>query len=399
MTLPPGHARRHIALFSNDPSGLGHLSRTLKIARYLRDRWPESRQLIVTGSPGVEILPFPEGAELLKLPSITSSGFRKHTARYLPISFEQIRDLRRDLMLDLARHYQPDVALIDHLPAGPGGDLLPCLREMKARSPRTRLVLGLRDVIYEPEMLRRAWDAEGIYQLLDELYDLILVYCPREVLDTVETYGFPPAVAKKTHHVGYLGASRTEASPDVVRARLGLGTGRLVVVTVGGGDRGLSLLHTMVEGLELMPEPLPFDCVLVCGPLTSSAGVNELRQKVRHRPGLHVLHRTPDLIDCMAAADLVVATAGYNSVCEILALDRPAILVPQAFEIGEQPLRAQLLSRLGLFRAIQPADLSPARLLTAVLEILEDPPPARPPVDLGGLATTAAELERLLDGA
>jgi predicted glycosyltransferase len=101
----------------------------------------------------------------------------------------------------------------------------------------------------------------------------------------------------------------------------------------------------------------------------------------------------------MEAADLVVASAGYNAVCEILSLDRPAILAPQAFEIGEQPLRAQILSRLGLFRAIQPADLSPARLLAAVLEILADPPAARPPVDLDGLATTAAELERLLDEA
>jgi predicted glycosyltransferase len=262
-----------------------------------------------------------------------------------------------------------------------------------------RLVLGLRDVIYEPEMLRTAWAAEGVYELLDELYDLILVYGPREVLDTVETYGFPPGVAKKTRHVGYLAASRTAAAPDVVRSRLGLGRGRLVVVTVGGGDRGLSLLHTMVEALDLIPGRLPFECVLVCGPLTSSGAVRELREQVRQRPELHVLHHTPDLIDCMEAADLVVASAGYNAVCEILSLDRPAILAPQAFEIGEQPLRAQILSRLGLFRAIQPADLSPARLLAAVLEILADPPAARPPVDLDGLATTAAELERLLDEA
>ena len=102
------------------------------------------------------MLPLSDGAELLKLPSLISSGFRKH-APYLPISLEETLELRRDLMLDLARHYQPDLALIDHLPAGPGGDLVPCLREMKARSPHTRLVLGLRDIVYEPERLRKAW--------------------------------------------------------------------------------------------------------------------------------------------------------------------------------------------------------------------------------------------------
>ena len=163
-----------VVFFSNDPSGLGHLRRTLKIAWYLHGRWPGSRQLIVTGSPGIQILPIPDGAELLKLPSITSSGFRKHSSRYLPMSFPEIRELRRDLLLDLGRHYQPDLALIDHLPAGPGGDLVPCLREMKARSPRTRLVLGLRDVTYEPGLLRKAWDAEGVYALLDEVYEALI---------------------------------------------------------------------------------------------------------------------------------------------------------------------------------------------------------------------------------
>jgi hypothetical protein len=38
-------------------------------------------------------------------------------------------------------------------------------------------------------------------------------------------------------------------------------------------------------------------------------------------------------------------------------------------------------------------------LLAAVLEILEGPPAVRPPIDLGGLAATATELERLLDEA
>jgi predicted glycosyltransferase len=387
-----------IVLFSNDPSGLGHLRRTLKIAWYLHGRWPGSRQLIVTGSPGIQILPIPDGAELLKLPSITSSGFRKHTSRYLPMSFPEIRELRRDLLLDLGRHYQPDLALIDHLPAGPGGDLVPCLREMKARSPRTRLVLGLRDVTYEPGLLRKAWDAEGVYDLLDGVYDLILVYGQRQVFDAVESYGFPPAVAGKTRHVGYLGGRPAPAAPDAGRTGLGPGDGRLVVVTVGGGDVGLGLLHTMVEALELSPEGRPFDCVLVCGPLTSSDGFEGLRQRVSRRPGLRVLPYVADLSDCMAAADLVVSTAGYNSVCEILSLGRPAILVPTAQDIGEQRLRAQLMARRGLFRTIEPSDLNPARLLSDVLDALDRPPTARPPVDLNGLAAMATELEALLDG-
>jgi predicted glycosyltransferase len=351
------------------------LRRTLKIAWYLRERWPESRQLIVTGSPGVQTFALPDDAELVKLPSVKSSGFRKHSARYLPLTFPQIWELRRDLLLSLARSYQPDVALVDHLPAGLRGDLVPCLRELKARSPYTRLVLGLRDVTYDPGLLRKAWDSEGIYGLLDELYDLILVYGQREFLDVVEEYARPRAS---------------------VRAQLELKTDRLVVVTVGGGDAGMNLIHTMVEAAQLRPGNMSFDCLLVCGPLTSPESVGSLRALVSDRPGLHVRHYVEDLRDYIASADLVVATAGYNSVCEILSSGRPAILVPLVHENREQILRAQLMSRLGLFRTIEPSDLSPGRLLACVLDSLDHPTGDRPPVDLNGLAAAAAQLEEVL---
>ncbi len=114
------------------------------------------------------------------------------------------------------------------------------------------------------------------------------------------------------------------------------------------------------------------------------------------RPGLHLRHYVEDLRDYIARADLVVSTAGYNSVCEILSSGRPAILVPVVHENGEQILRAQLMSRLGFFRIIEPSELSPGRLLACVLDSLEHPAGERPPVDLNGLAVIATELERML---
>ena len=50
--LPRGAtAPRRVMFYSHDTFGLGHLRRTLTIARYLRRQWPGSTQLIVTGSP------------------------------------------------------------------------------------------------------------------------------------------------------------------------------------------------------------------------------------------------------------------------------------------------------------------------------------------------------------
>ncbi|TQV83331.1 hypothetical protein [Denitrobaculum tricleocarpae] len=56
------------------------------------------------------------------------------------------------------------------------------------------------------------------------------------------------------------------------------------------------------------------------------------------------------LNDCFGAADIVVSTAGYNSVLELAATDTPTMLVPIARSIDDQLARAELWGpRLGCY--------------------------------------------------
>jgi predicted glycosyltransferase len=112
-----------------------------------------------------------------------------------------------------------------------------------------------------------------------------------------------------------------------------------------------------------------------------------------------------DLPAQMAAADLVVSMAGYNTVAEILALRRPALLVPRTWRYGEhgrgvdvevdaeQLLRAQALEQAGLADLLHPRDLDPealaARIGTALARS-ESAPPAR--FEIGGLERVTSEI-------
>ena len=66
----------------------------------------------------------------------------------------------------------------------------------------------------EPELVRQTWAAAGVPELLDDLYDLILVYGDEDLYPAAREYGFSPAALAKTRYVGYL---RREAEASATR--------------------------------------------------------------------------------------------------------------------------------------------------------------------------------------
>ena len=68
-------------LYYHDTYGVGHVTLTLTLARYLRAHTPSTSQLIVTGSPVAHNFPFPEGADYIKLPSVLKVGAEQYEPR------------------------------------------------------------------------------------------------------------------------------------------------------------------------------------------------------------------------------------------------------------------------------------------------------------------------------
>lgn len=65
-----------------------------------------------------------------------------------------------------------------------------------------------------------------------------------------------------------------------------------------------------------------------------------------------------DMADAYAAADLVVSRAGSNTVFELLALKKPAILVPlEGRTRGDQAENASYFQKRGLCRVLRQSEL------------------------------------------
>lgn len=383
--------------YCHDTYGLGHLRRTLTLAHHIRASVPDVSQLIVTGSPVADRFEYPAGADFVKLPSVTKNAAGAYASRSLGSSIETMRDMRRDILFSAARHFQPDFFIVDHVPTGLKGEAVRTLRHFKDEFPETKLIVGLRDVLDEASTVRRSWAKEGAYELLDDIYDMILVYGLRAFYDVVAEYGLSATAAEKTRFVGYLNRKPGPRSRDEVRASLAMQTDKLVVVTAGGGGDGEKLFDAMLRDLRIARAD-DFDCLIVGGPLLADEDRGRVRDQLGASGRVHFLDFTDDLPSYLAAADAVISMGGYNAICEILSLGSPAIVVPRTKPRQEQLIRATMLSERGLIEMVHPGDLAPGRLLAATHALLERPVLAGPLLPMDGLGNVMHAVGSLMNG-
>jgi predicted glycosyltransferase len=183
----------------------------------------------------------------------------------------------------------------------------------------------------------------------------------------------------------------TPAAPDWVRP--------LVLVMAGGGEDGLHLFRIAIEGLAGLDGVRRCGVLVVGGPLLPAADRARLHALARASGRLvRVVDEVPDALGLVRTADVVVSMAGFNSVCEIFASARPAVIVPRAVRSYEQRTRAAFLDQRQLVRRVLWDELTPERLRDEVLGLLDGRRQLAPPPLLHGLIGFADVLAGLADG-
>jgi predicted glycosyltransferase len=392
-----------IAIYTHDTFGLGHVRRCLHIVGAICRRDPSAAVLLITGSPALHALgALPANADYLKIPTIAKTGDPRKRPPHLPIAASDLIRVRKHVVRAALESLQPDVVLVDNFPLGSSRELLPTLERLRARN--IPAVLGLRDIVDRPETVRRDWERSGVYDVLERLYDRILVYGAREVLDVEEAYALPLAVASKVHYCGYVTAPGSPRRPrEEVLAELGLEP-PLVLATVGGGGDGVPLLSAFLRAARRLDH---VSALAVTGPLMSAVDREEMRALALGHRRIVVKEHLVDLPSYFAAADLVVAMGGYNTAAELVAIGRRTLMMPRNWRYGEyqrgtdagseweQLLRAQALERLGAVEVLDPDAIDSSYLATRIQAALADTRQA--PVtalDLGGVERV---VESLLD--
>lgn len=383
-----------LVVYSQDGLGLGHMRRTSLLAAEFLASSPGATALTISDSPLGQFFAQMPGHDYLKLPSILKAGPGDWRPVSMAMPFAELLDLRRVIIRSTVLKLRPDVLLVDHMPHGAMGELLPTLHALESRP--TRVVLGLRDILDAPATIRQRWAVEGALEAVEAYFDDVVVYGSRDVFDVARQYDWPHTVSGRLRYSGYVCSPpppRSLAGKLRSRYRKKRVDGDLIVAMAGGGADADTLFDALLSAVPQLAGRRRCVVVIVTGPFLPSA---ERRALVRRASGLpvHVIKSVSDSMGYLGAADLVVAMAGYNTTAEILSLGQRALLVPRSGPSAEQQMRARLFAERGWVRWLAPEQLSASTLADAMDEALSTAlaPPVAP--DLNGRSRVAELLLR-----
>jgi predicted glycosyltransferase len=381
-----------ILMYSHDTFGLGHLRRCRTIAHALVEDFRGLNILIISGATIAGAFDYRARVDFVKVPSVIKLRNGEYTSLASHIDLHETLKMRESIIRHTAETFQPDIFIVDKEPMGLKGEVEETLAYLKAQG--TMLVLGLREIMDAPYLLDAEWKKNGTMQKIDHYYDSVWVYGPPDFYDPLIGLDVPAGVRRKMDFVGFLQRS-VSASKQSVNAR----KDKYILVTTGGGGDGSDLVHDVMNAYEHDPT-LTQKALVVLGPYMPGAERAKLVSKGEKIPYIEVIEFDNHMEELIEGATAVVAMGGYNTYCEILSFDKPALIVPRVKPREEQLLRAQRASELGLVDMLLPDQSANPTIMAESLKRL---PQRLPPssstrnMRLEGLDHISDTVERWLD--
>lgn len=328
--------------------GLGHLTRTIAIARQLRRLcWAlgEPLELVILTSSEGDGLALVHDFPAFKIPSKNIvAGGGLGAARY--------RKLGKQWVWNAINLFSPDLLLVDTFPAGSFHELYDVLD------------LGSKNV-FVCRAVRPEVASQPAFQSALRGYDKILLPEEDGVNDTPlpeqareRAVGVPPILLRSVEET---------YSPAEARERLGIpeGAKALYASTGGGGDKDAeALFEQLVTAARALPE-IHF---------TLGAG---MLYRGREFPAPNVSWtRRPVLSECFRAFDGAITAGGFNSVWELLHCGVPCLFLPLARGWDDQEARVERCVAAGA--GVRLTDLSAEAIATGLAQLPRSIPKLAP---------------------
>lgn len=347
-----------ISLYSHDAQGLGHARRNLNLARSLIRARPDSDILLICGTPHVAGLNVPGNIDTLILPQIKkdADGNYRSKSRVRPLTDTLL--LREDILKTTLARFQPDILIVDKHPFGLRGELKAAMDLLL--QTQTQMVLGIRDILDDPQVAQQEWLKSEGSLALKRYYSSMWVYGDQQVSDPTSAFSLSPDERAKIAFTGYLNPLDLETSSDPqLSLPPGLESiGRYCLCQLGGGQDGFGLAKMFIKADYGNNR----SGVLILGPFMDESSRSFLKSKSQSRKDLYVFDFASPMLPIIAKADCVVSLGGYNSVCELLSLQKRALVIPRTTPRTEQLIRARAMHNFGLLDYIKPDSLNTEKL-------------------------------------
>ena len=146
----------------------------------------------------------------------------------------------------------------------------------------------------------------------------------------------------------------------------GFNTSKPVIMVIGGSLGANSINIAVRDALPVLLQD--FQVVHICGK-------DKVDEKLNGTAGYKQFdYVKSELKDLFAAADIVISRAGANSICELLALKKPNVLIPLSASSsrGDQILNARSFERQGFSMVLEEEEITESTLLNAIRELYQN---------------------------
>ncbi len=154
--------------------------------------------------------------------------------------------------------------------------------------------------------------------------------------------------------------------PEKARAFCGFTDNKPVILVIGG-SLGATAVNQAVRAIlpELLKE---FQVIHLCGKGKLDTSLSNLEGYVQFE------YIQDELRHLFALSDIVISRAGANAICELLALQKPNILIPLSASAsrGDQILNARSFERQGFSKVLEEETLTDELLLKSIRELYEN---------------------------
>lgn len=165
----------------------------------------------------------------------------------------------------------------------------------------------------------------------------------------------------------------TPIRPEILRgdprrglATFGLRDGRPVLMVTGGSSGAQAINRTVREALPKLLES--FQVLHLCGPGNAD-------ETLEGTPGyVQCEYLEREMADAYACASILISRAGSNTLCEILALRKPALLIPYPRQAsrGDQIVNARSFAQRGLSHVLMQEEMTAQSLVAAVIRLYRE---------------------------
>ncbi|MFK7854428.1 MAG: glycosyltransferase family protein [Granulosicoccus sp.] len=358
-----------ILMYSHDTFGLGHLRRCRAIAHSLVENYSGLSILIISGSAIAGAFDFRARVDFVKIPSVIKLRNGEYTSLDKHIDIRDTIRMRESIIRHTAESFKPDIFIVDKEPMGLQGEISETLDYLKTL--KTTLILGLRDVMDAPRLLAAEWKRKDLIRKINRVYDHIWVYGPEHFYDPMIGLKVPQSMRERITFVGFL--KRQALHDDLSTHKQ---EGDYILVTTGGGGDGVALIRGVLAAYESDPS-LTYKALIVLGPYMPGKQRNEFIRRGDKLSHVEVIDFDSRMEELISSSKAVVSMGGYNTFCEILSFDKPALIVPRTVPREEQLIRTKRAAELGMVDILLPEDADqPLKMANALKALPHRPLPS-----------------------